>query len=318
MSPKVSVCLITYNHEAYITEALEGILIQQCNFDFEVVIGNDCSTDNTLARIKPYIEKYPDKIKLHNHKQNLGMTRNWIYTMQACKGEYVAIIEGDDNWTDPLKLQTQVEIMDKDSSLSFCCHDVDFIYEKGVTPYNPYITIGESRKFTIEDILRKKGFIPTCSIIYRRSMLPAFPEWADRRIKSIDLVVQLMLASNGPFYYLYKKMGNYRLHSQGISYLNWNGKKNQLEFDNIFILGLFDSYSKGRFKEPLKDRIEAQYHAILKQNEFNSTEYNKAIIALMRLRPRKNMHLFKGWIINKFIPANLYRLYRKATKKSAN
>ncbi|HLP51907.1 MAG TPA: glycosyltransferase [Chitinophagales bacterium] len=314
MNPKVSVCLITYNHEAYITEALEGIMMQQCTFDFEVVIGNDCSTDNTLVKIKPFLEKYADKIRLHDHPQNLGMTKNWVYTMQACRGEYVAIIEGDDNWTDPLKLQAQIDILDRDRSLSFCCHDVDYIYEQGLTPYNPYIVIGESRTFTIEDILRKRGFIPTCSITYRRAMLPAFPEWADRRIKSIDLVVQLMLAANGPFYYLNKKMGRYRLHPQGISHVNWNNKKNQLEYDNIFILGLFNSFSKGKFKEPLNDRIEAQYHAILKQNIFNSPDYNKAIIALMRLRPRKNLPLFKGWLINKFIPANLYNLYRKFTK----
>lgn len=108
----VSVCMITYNHENFIAEAIEGVMMQTTGFPVELVIGEDCSTDNTRNICLGYKEKYPDKIRLLLPEKNLGMTQNFINTLQACTGKYIAICEGDDYWTDPLKLQKQVDFLE--------------------------------------------------------------------------------------------------------------------------------------------------------------------------------------------------------------
>ena len=109
---KVSVAVITYNQEAYIAQTLDGIFAQQCNFDFEVVIGEDCSTDNTANICLSYYEKHPTKIRVLRQAENQGLAKNCYQTMGLCRGEYIARCDGDDYWCDPLKLQKQVDFLD--------------------------------------------------------------------------------------------------------------------------------------------------------------------------------------------------------------
>ena len=105
--------MITYNHENYIAEAIEGVMMQKTNFPIELIIGEDCSTDKTRKICQSYQTKYPDKIKLLLPDTNLGMMRNLVETFQASKSEYIAICEGDDYWTDPNKLQMQVDFLEQ-------------------------------------------------------------------------------------------------------------------------------------------------------------------------------------------------------------
>jgi len=121
--PLVSVHMITYNHEKYIAQAIEGVLMQKCDFPIQLVIGEDCSTDNTAAIIKEYEKKYPDIIKARYNNPNKGMHANGILTFQECTGKYIATCEGDDYWTDPLKLQKQVDFLVQHPECSFCFHD---------------------------------------------------------------------------------------------------------------------------------------------------------------------------------------------------
>ena len=109
---KVSILVLAYNHEKYIRKSLESMVSQQTNFKFQIVIGEDKSTDNTRAIIKEYYEKYPDIIKPLFRKKNLGAARNVAATLRQCTGEYVAFMECDDFWTDPLKLQKQADFLD--------------------------------------------------------------------------------------------------------------------------------------------------------------------------------------------------------------
>ena len=100
-NPFVSICCITYNHEQFIAQALEGFVMQQTNFDFEIVISDDCSTDTTRAIIEKYKEKYPLLFKDVSPSKNLGTMANFKQTLEACAGKYIALCEGDDYWTDP-------------------------------------------------------------------------------------------------------------------------------------------------------------------------------------------------------------------------
>lgn len=120
----VSVDMITYGHENYIRQAIEGVLMQETNFEFDLIIADDCSPDNTQKIVEEIIERHPKgyRIKYFRHKQNIGMNANSIFAFEQCKGKYIAICEGDDYWTDPLKLQKQVDFLESNSDYSFCVH----------------------------------------------------------------------------------------------------------------------------------------------------------------------------------------------------
>mgnify|MGYP001248218371 CR=1 FL=1 len=129
--PLVSVHMITYNHEKYIAQAIEGVLMQKTNFLFELVIGEDCSTDSTRVICKEYADRYPNIIKLlPDAGKNLGMMENAIRTTMACTGKYIALCEGDDYWTDPYKLQKQVDFLEAHNDYGLTNTDADFYYQK--------------------------------------------------------------------------------------------------------------------------------------------------------------------------------------------
>lgn len=127
LNPVVSVCMITYNHEAFISQSIEGVLMQKTNFAFELIIGEDCSTDKTREICFKYKEKYPQKITLLLPESNLGMTKNFISSLNVAAGKYIALCEGDDYWTDPYKLQKQVDFLESNSEYSCCFHRYDIL-----------------------------------------------------------------------------------------------------------------------------------------------------------------------------------------------
>lgn len=136
-APRVSVCLITYNHAPYIRECIESLLDQQTAFSYEICIGEDESSDGTREICVEYAEKYPDKIRLILRSQSEPVrcsfrsqgVYNYIETSKACRGKYVAQCDGDDVWLDPLKLQKQYDTMESDPSISMVFSDFEIWYE---------------------------------------------------------------------------------------------------------------------------------------------------------------------------------------------
>lgn len=126
---KVSVLMLTYNQERYINEAIRSVMLQETNFLFELVIGNDASTDCTGTICEDWQRKYPEQIVLFNRKKNLGLQQNFIQTYARCRGQYIAICEGDDFWTDKRKLQIQADFLDTHPDYSTCFHRVINYYE---------------------------------------------------------------------------------------------------------------------------------------------------------------------------------------------
>ena len=119
-TPLVSVCMTTYNHEPYIAEAIESVLAQQTSFGVELVVGEDCSTDRTAAICREYAAKYPDRIRLVTSPENVGWRANYRRTFEACRGKYVAYLDGDDWWCDLRKLQMQADLMESDPGCGMC------------------------------------------------------------------------------------------------------------------------------------------------------------------------------------------------------
>jgi len=131
-NPKLSVILITYNHEKYIRKALDSVLMQETNFPFEIVVGEDMSPDDTRNIVKEYRNRYPEQIRLVHREKNTGRpTLNVYETTMKCRGEYLAYLEGDDYWTDPRKLQKQVDFLEAHPEYIACTHAHKMIDDEG-------------------------------------------------------------------------------------------------------------------------------------------------------------------------------------------
>lgn len=219
MSAKtVSIFCITYNHERFIAQALDSFLMQKTDFDFEIVVGEDCSTDNTRQILLAYKEKYPDKIKLVLSERNVGMHENAARTRAACDGKYIAIGEGDDYWIDRLKLQKQVGFLEANPDFVICHHNLEVIYE-GET--------GEPRRHlfhspdapppevsTFEDLALFQR-IATPSSVTRNRPTDDFPVWSGD-VLNLDYVGHLFNAQYGKIKYINEVMGAYRIHGGGV------------------------------------------------------------------------------------------------------
>jgi glycosyltransferase involved in cell wall biosynthesis len=224
MTPKVSVCVPTFNHEKYIAQMLDGALMQQTDFAFEIVVGDDASTDGNQAILAQYAAQYPEKIRAFLHPQNLGPTsprefagrNNVLMLLKACRGQYVALCEGDDYWTDPLKLQKQADFLDAHPDFYVCHHNLRVIYEDG-SPSHPFNEANQKAISTVEDLLDDRWFVGTASLFYRNVFLTEdFAEWHHRAAAG-DWALVIQLAARGYIGYLNETMGVYRKHRGGLS-----------------------------------------------------------------------------------------------------
>ncbi len=212
-SPKVSVVMITYNHGKYIETAIKGVLAQKCNFDFELIIGDDCSTDGTTNVIIDFYKKYPHIITPNIHKENLGPHANFKSTYKKATAEYIAICEGDDYWTDALKLQKQIDFLEANSDFVMCSHAVETTFEGGVEETNPFVEPIE--KATFYDLLESHT-LPTLSLVFRNGIINEFPEWLENVLCG-DAALELILAHHGKNYHINEVMGIHLKHPGGIT-----------------------------------------------------------------------------------------------------
>ena len=169
--PLVSVCMTAYNHTPYIGRAIEGVLSQRTTFAVELVLSDDCSTDGTGAICRDYAARYPDRIRLLTGDVNVGMRANYRRTIEACRGRYVAMCDGDDWWCDPLKLQRQVEALEADPACGICYTRVRcYAQEEGRYVENYPMGAGAT---TFEELLLNNT-IPNCAAVVRRDLLAGY------------------------------------------------------------------------------------------------------------------------------------------------
>jgi glycosyltransferase involved in cell wall biosynthesis len=212
--PKVSVAMIAYDHERFIAQAIESVLMQKTDFDYELVIGEDCSTDGTRAIVRDYGERCPERVRLLLPERNLGMIANSVATLKACRGEYIALCEGDDYWTDPRKLQRQVDFLDQRPDCAVCFHNVTVVREDASLQPWLYCPPSQKATSTLEDVLRS-DFLPTCSVMYRRGLFGEFPPWY-HAMSTGDWPLHILNAQYGDIGYLDRVMGVYRQHAGGV------------------------------------------------------------------------------------------------------
>jgi glycosyltransferase involved in cell wall biosynthesis len=207
---KLSVMMITYNHERFIAQALESVLAQRVNFDYEIVVGEDCSTDRTREILMDFCRRYPKRIVPLLRDKNVGVMRNFEVTLAACRGQYLALLEGDDYWTSQEKLERQVNFLDIHPGSSMCCHRVQFLDETGFAEADVFPSL-PAGPYTIEDLL-KGNFVMTCSAVLRRDLVPALPHWF-RRMKLGDWPMFALAARHGSIELMDEVMAAYRVHA---------------------------------------------------------------------------------------------------------
>jgi len=216
---KTSVLTITYNHEAYIAQALDSALMQRTREPFEIVVGEDGSSDRTREILLAYREKHPETIRLLLHDRNVGMNRNLAQTLSACRGEYVAILEGDDYWTSPEKLQRQADFLDSHPECAAVFHNVDMADGTGERTGRRFHREGLPKSvYTLEDVV-SSHFIPTCTTMFRRGLFGEFPEWF-YAMPMGDWPLHVLNAQHGSYGYMDEVMACYRVHGEGV----WSGR----------------------------------------------------------------------------------------------
>jgi glycosyltransferase involved in cell wall biosynthesis len=234
----VSVWITTYNHEAFIAEALEGVLNQVTDFDFEIIIGEDCSQDRTREIVLAYKEKYPEKITLFLPSANLGMNPMCYATYPLCKGKYIAWLDGDDYWIDQYKLQKQVDFLENNPDIVMCFHKVKLVNEVSHTSSES----GHPNRRPDVDVLTQDDFLDsinpvyTPSVVHRNILGKELPDWF-YHLPFPDLGFYFLLLQHGNVKYLSEAMCVYRIHKMGA--FQGNSSYNNLNKFVVFFQTLF-------------------------------------------------------------------------------
>ena len=246
----ISVVITTYNQESFITKCIESVLMQQGDFQLEVVIGDDHSTDGTRKIIERYQEKNPDIIKMISTPENNGMQQNLKRCLDCCSGDFVAVCEGDDYWIDPGKLNKQMEFLDANPDCSMCFNSIMLFIEKDGTSFQHIEQQNLlTERFSTEDLI-ESNFIGNFSCcMYRTSIIRQLPEKLFQ-LRFADWLFNLCCSQFGPIGYLSEMMSVYRIHEKGV----WS-RKNLLQQNKAIFRSLrkFDLLSDHRFSATIKE-----------------------------------------------------------------
>lgn len=212
-APKVSVVSITYNHEAFIRDTLDGFVAQKTDFPVEIVIADDASTDATAAIIQDYMDRYPHLFRAILRPTNVGIHANLTDALSAARGEYLAICEGDDYWTDPMKLSKQVAFLDQHPETSLCFHPVQVLWTDG-RKGSEFPPTSWRRDLSVDALIRR-NFMQTNSVLYRRQ---ARYDDIPPDVMPMDWYLHVRHAAQGGIAMLPETMAVYRRHPQSFWY----------------------------------------------------------------------------------------------------
>ncbi|MTJ15651.1 MULTISPECIES: glycosyltransferase [unclassified Dolichospermum] len=213
--PLLSVCSTTYNHVNFIKQAIDGFLVQKVDFAWEIIIADDFSTDGTREILLEYKNKYPDLIKLILQEKNVGAAQNCIDLITTPKSKYIALCDGDDYWTDPLKLQKQVDFLEANPDFAICFHNAAVINE-----YYPEKNRLNSDDLTpevstLDNLLKGINYIATASVVIKTNLIQNLPDWF-ASLPFGDYGLYLIAAQHGKIRYLNEIMSVYRIHQGGV------------------------------------------------------------------------------------------------------
>ena len=286
--PTISIVLLAYNHELYLRQALDSILTQETSFACEVIVGEDCSTDGTRAIVQEYAARYPDQMRPLYHARNVGMGANFQACLAQCRGRYIALLEGDDYWIDPRKLQKQVEWLEQHPDFTLCFHPVRDLGLNGVlAPAD--LSKYAKEEYTFADFLRPIYTIVSTGSIVLRNVLPTWPEWLFT-VKPIDFPLVLLYTELGKAKLLPEAMSVYRIHASGI----WSGAARHLNIKSFAEMyeQLRQHYATSLHAPLLRDHLYSLYltSANVHANLGYSAGASKFLRRAIYLKPPLGLH----------------------------
>ena len=278
--PMVSVVCPTYNHEPYIRQALDSILVQKTTYTYEILVGEDCSPDNSREILKEYEERYPNIFRMFYRNENLGATKNGYDLYINARGKYITVLELDDYWSDPEKLQKQVDFLENNATIIGCAHDSIIINEAGEIIQE---TVSDYKKpeITLKDFLEKGFIFQSASLVYRN----IYKDGGDYTIlynaHNIvgDLTINSILLKRGNIYLMPDKMSAYRrvLKSGGTNAASLAmDSQAQSLLDTMILLDRLRTYFNGgidyspRMKYPMERYITG---LLRRESGFNIKDY---------------------------------------------
>lgn len=291
-TPVVSVCCATYNHESYITEAIEGFLMQETNFPFEILIRDDFSTDKTTEIIKQYDDKYPTLIKPIFEKENQyvkGVRPMHVMMIQA-RGEYLAICEGDDYWTDFLKLQKQVDFLEENKDYVISGHDAFIVDENGKHLKDLKLPEIYKKDFDAEDLILTKAQILTLSWVFRNVLLNEISRERRMVLNGDTFLISLLGHHGKSKYHSDIKPAGYRVHTGGV----WSMLSKQEKYDE----SLNTFFWMYRYYNRIGEEKYTKHYLLKYQKHVISSVNNKMIIYEVTKR------------VFKYIPEPIKRILR--------
>lgn len=226
-APKVSVFVLTHDHAAWIGQALDGAVAQRASFRFELLVADDFSTDGTREIVREYERRHPDLVRTFLPERNLGVAGIWLVAARQCRGEYIALLDGDDYWTSSEKLARQAPLLDANPDWASCFHRATLFHEDGGQPSRPTTPGFDRDVFVLDDLIRA-NFVPYLTVMFRRDALATTPEWLFS-YPWYDWLFHIFCARRGAIGFLDEDMAAYRVHGRG----NWSARSRaeQLELD---------------------------------------------------------------------------------------
>ena len=207
---KVSIIVLSYNHALYIGETLQSLIDQNVEFEYEILVGDDCSSDNSRTIISQYYERFPEKIRKIFPETNLGPNANYLNCFKSTKGKYIAFCEGDDYWIDDNKLQKQVDFLEQNSQYGGVSTNSRWFFQNGNTFKDIVLDEGEIR---FEDLCKSNN-INSQTNMYNKELIKDL-DWM-KHLKIGDWALHLLITSQKPHYRLPDITSVYRVHNQGM------------------------------------------------------------------------------------------------------
>ena len=299
----LSVCMVSYNQEQYVRDALDSILMQKTDFAYEVIVSDDCSKDKTVEILNEYAAQNTN-VRVITGEKNLGYPNNQRRSLEAAQGKYIALCDSDDYWTDPYKLQKQVDYLESHPECAICFHNVMHIYDGTTAHRSLLVPLDFPSELTIEDVITRSWFLATNSEVFRREYV-SFQDWYDS-VLHIDYVLNLIISQYGTLHYMPDVMSVYRHTSISVNAQHSDGEWGYMLFHSqtmkTILEHMYDTLNKQFY--PLLDKRIAFYESEIKRYE-KEQSYEKNVVARL-LRPKTYKRAIKRELI-RLLSANSSR-----------
>lgn len=255
----IDVAMVTYNQEEFIANAIESVLKQKTTFPFRLVIGEDCSTDNTREICLNYAKNHPEKIKLISQKSNQGLLKNYQSVFKECNAKYLAILEGDDYWIDDYKLQKQIDLLESDSQIGFVHANFNILTQSEVKRYIPPSHVKLAGH--IYDDLIVGNFIGPLTVCARKELIDKYVDFdvmLNLNFKTIDYVIWLELSKNSVVGYQNESVAVYRKEKGSVSLPSDFDKYEQFMISILRTLNYFEN----KYSSTNKNIFNTSYNLI--------------------------------------------------------